>query len=83
MPVMDPRWLELSEQLFPVAKYGDPGRLEAVVGGPGHHPELAQAAIAVVRAHPDPYLRERLAYDLGESPLIPVQAPPDRDTVTW
>jgi len=40
------------------------------------HPELAQAAIAVVRAHPDPYLRERLAYDLGESPLIPCKPHP-------
>lgn len=39
-------------------------------------PELAQAAIAVVRAHPDQYLRERLAYDLGESTLIPCKPHP-------
>jgi hypothetical protein len=31
MLVMNPRWLELSEQLFPVAEYGDPEELEAVV----------------------------------------------------
>ena len=40
------------------------------------HSELAQAAIAVVRAHPDKYLRERLAYDLGESNLIPCKPHP-------
>lgn len=40
------------------------------------HPALAQAALAVVRAHPDAYLRERLAYDLGESRLIPCKPHP-------
>lgn len=39
-------------------------------------PELAQAAIAVVRAHPDRYLRERLAHDLGESTVIPCKPHP-------
>ena len=29
---MNPRWLELSEKLFPVAEYRDPEKLEAVVG---------------------------------------------------
>lgn len=39
-------------------------------------PALARAAIAMVRAHPDRYLRERLAYDLGESTLIPCKPAP-------
>lgn len=36
-----------------------------------HEPALAELAIAAGRAHADPYIRQRLAADLGESRLIP------------
>lgn len=42
-----------------------------VPAGLRRFPDLARSAIEIARSHPDPFIRDRLRADLGESPLLP------------
>ncbi len=45
--------------------------LRHVVAAGKREPELSSRAIAIARTHPDAYIRQRIASDLGESHLLP------------